>query len=101
MFKRLIAFLIFFAFSLRGIYMSVKTICDGYQVRFGGENCVQSLMVSIESIETAVQKKNNALWALSQLEREASLPFLYELKEQKNNGSGTYRLLFIRRWSVL
>ncbi|MBU1018226.1 hypothetical protein KKA33_04330 [Patescibacteria group bacterium] len=82
----LIAFLIFFAFSLRGIYNGVKTICDEYRGRFGGESCAQSLMSSINSIETSIKEKNDALWALSQLGQEESLPFLYELEERENCG---------------
>lgn len=82
-----IVFLALFSYSLHHIYTGVKTICDEYQARFEGGNCVQSLTASIESIETSVQEKNDALWALSQLGREESLPFLYELEEQQNSGS--------------
>ncbi|MBN2096794.1 hypothetical protein JW752_05395 [Candidatus Peregrinibacteria bacterium] len=111
-FKRLIifgivalaVFLIFFAFSLRGIYTGVKEICDEYQGRFGGESCAQSLMMSIDSIETSVQEKNDALWALSQLGREESLPFLYQLEKQQNERLSDIMLhraiRFSERWTL-
>lgn len=72
--------LVLFVCGFWVIYKDVKTMC----IRVKGiyqDNCVNSLMMYLQSGTGTNREKNSAVWALGQLADKNALPFLYELNK--------------------
>ncbi|TSA26330.1 hypothetical protein D4R71_03950 [bacterium] len=68
-------------FSFHAIYTGVKNICVSAKEEFG-QNCVQSLMMYIQSGNHSEKDKTHAVWALGQLADKNTLPFLENLQKE-------------------
>ena len=68
-------------FSFHAIYTSVKNICVEAKEEFR-QNCVQSLILFIQSSNHSEKDKTHAVWALGQLADKNALPFLGNLQQE-------------------
>ncbi len=68
-------------FSFHAIYTGVKNVCVEAKQEFG-KDCVQSLMLYIQSEEHTGKEKIHAVWALGQLADKNAILFLENLQEE-------------------
>lgn len=70
--------LIVFIASFISIYNGVKNNCLKAKKSYN-QDCINSLVKTIQSDKVSFREKNSAVWALGQLADKKALPFLYEL----------------------
>ena len=79
LFVTLLALFVFFVvISFYSIYSSVSATCNGVYEDFEG-NCVDAMILVLNSDQYTFEEKNHAIWVLGQLADERALPVLEEL----------------------
>ena len=96
--------LVFVSYSFFSIFNQVKITCIEAQREFKN-NCINSLILTIQSSEKTFKQKNTAIWALGQLADKSALPTLQSLytnstpsKESLDNAISQYELRKAIKW---
>lgn len=71
----MIIFLFTFLLVVNQISASVKNTCEFAQKKYG-EDCVDSLILSLDDEKNSYKERNHAIWALGQLGDSRALPTL-------------------------
>ena len=74
----LVLFLFFVAVTYSIIYREVNRTCFRATSQYQ-EDCVDSLVLVLESEDVSIKQKNDAVWALGQIADKRSLPILKKL----------------------
>jgi len=64
--------------SFTTIYSSVSKTCNSAKAKYGTD-CVNAMIINLESKNTSIEEKNHSIWVLGQLADKNALPVLRNL----------------------